>query len=105
MKRLRDVRQYCTTGNLDKSRVQTSDTVPQNDAKPFAEIPGPRGPLGMGTLYKYLPVIGDTNLFTFSLVLMYYVYLLTCFWLYRKVHIAGMNSTRHAIRNTRNGVI
>lgn len=30
-----------------------------NFAKPYEDIPGPRGPLGLGNLYKYLPVIGD----------------------------------------------
>lgn len=30
-----------------------------NIVKPFEEIPGPVGPFGVGTLYKYLPVIGN----------------------------------------------
>lgn len=27
-------------------------------AKPYQDIPGPRGPLGLGNIYKYLPVVG-----------------------------------------------
>ncbi|XP_067646683.1 cytochrome P450 302a1, mitochondrial [Eurosta solidaginis] len=27
-------------------------------AKPFKDMPGPRGPFGLGTLYQYLPLIG-----------------------------------------------
>lgn len=59
MKRLRDARRYCTAGSLDQSRVQPSEIYNQQHAKPFSEIPGPRGPFGMGTLYKYLPGIGS----------------------------------------------
>ncbi|XP_055841137.1 cytochrome P450 302a1, mitochondrial [Episyrphus balteatus] len=32
--------------------------VESKQIKPFDEIPGPRGPLGLGNLYNYLPVIG-----------------------------------------------
>lgn len=59
MKRLCNVRLYCTTGRLDKSGVQTCETIAQHDAKPFSEMPGPRGPFGLGTMYKYLPGIGN----------------------------------------------
>ncbi|XP_037044691.1 cytochrome P450 302a1, mitochondrial isoform X1 [Bradysia coprophila] len=40
------IRSFCTAIKL-------------NHVKPFEDIPGPVGPFGLGTLYKYLPIIGS----------------------------------------------
>lgn len=32
-----------------------------NDVKPFAEMPGPCGPLGLGSIFNYVPVLGKIN--------------------------------------------
>ncbi|XP_023301139.2 cytochrome P450 302a1, mitochondrial [Lucilia cuprina] len=40
------------------SKTRTYSTKPQF-AKPYQDIPGPRGPLGLGNIYKYLPLVGQ----------------------------------------------
>lgn len=54
-KRHLDTRRFCCS-QQNNSETTTRE---QKFAKSYDDIPGPRGPLGLGNLYKYLPIIGD----------------------------------------------
>lgn len=43
--------------NVSKSKTASNQT--DELIKPYENIPGPKGFLGIGTFYNYLPVIGE----------------------------------------------
>lgn len=43
------------------SKSKTASKQPENFTKPYEDIPGPRGFLGIGTFYHYLPGIGESR--------------------------------------------
>lgn len=52
----KNVRLFCIVSESSNSTETT-----EKNAKPFKDIPGPKGVFGIGTLYKYFPIIGKTN--------------------------------------------
>lgn len=43
------------------SKLKTASQQTNDIIKPYEDIPGPKGFLGIGTFYHYLPVIGESN--------------------------------------------
>lgn len=56
-----NVRLFAELGNSDS--FNNSSKYEEKNVKPFKDIPGPRGIFGIGTLYKYFPLIGEFIIF------------------------------------------
>ena len=58
----RSSRFFTSSSNKLSTGTNTAQNIENiQQVKSFKEIPGPRGFLGLGTIYKYFPIIGKFN--------------------------------------------
>lgn len=54
----KSVNQYINNSDVVAHNGSVRNTNKVNETKPYESIPGPRGPFGIGNIFKYLPFVG-----------------------------------------------